>query len=160
MADGGNGLRVIDVSDPTAPVRVGFYDTGEAFGVYVSGSYAYVADWGDGIYIIRNDLITGISEEESQLPHTFTLKQNYPNPFNPTTTIEYTLPQSAFVELVIYNSLGQKVRILVHQQQPAGQYQVQWDGRDEQGEPVGSGMYLYRLQSGDYVEMKKMILLK
>ena len=163
VADGGGGLRVIDVSNPAAPDEVGFFEDKArifAYSVYILNNYAYVASGTPGIYIFRNDLITDITEEKYQLPSTFTLKQNYPNPFNPTTTIKYTLPKAFHVELSIYNTLGQKVRTLVKKQQFAGHYQVQWDGRDDKGKPVGSGMYLYRLQSGDYVEIKKMILLK
>ena len=162
VADGWDGLRIIDVSNPTAPNEVGFYDTGhEAIGVYVSGSYAYVADGWDGLYIIRNDLISGITQENNtSIPDKFCLYQNYPNPFNPTTTIKYALPQTAQVELTIYNTLGQKVRTLVQQQQPAGQYQVQWDGRDDMGRTAGSGVYYYKLTAGNYVQMKKMVLIK
>ena len=146
---------------------MGFYDTGDAaVGVYVSGNYAYVADRYDGLYIIRNDLISDIAQENNtSIPDKFYLYQNYPNPFNPTTTIKYALPQAAQVELTIYNTLGQKVRTLVQKQQPAGQYQVQWDGRDSHGNPVASGVYIYRLKAQTkskeiFDQMNKMVLIR
>ncbi len=92
--------------------------------------------------------------------HAFTLSQNHPNPFNPETVIGYTLSEASNVQLVIYNLLGQEVRMLVNGSQAAGQYQVRWDGRDALGRQVTSGVYLYRLLSGTDVAVRKMILIK
>ncbi|HQU72826.1 MAG TPA: FlgD immunoglobulin-like domain containing protein, partial [Calditrichia bacterium] len=94
------------------------------------------------------------------LPSTIAVAQNYPNPFNPTTTIAYELPRAGEVSLVIYNVLGQVVRTLVSGQHGAGRFQAIWDARNDLGERVGSGIYLYRFDSGDYHEIRKMILLK
>ena len=85
----------------------------------------------------------------------FCLRQNYPNPFNPSTTICYELPRAATVSLKIFNMLGQLVETLVDQHKVAGSYQVQWNASN-----VPSGIYFYRLQAGEYVEMKKMVFLK
>ena len=85
---------------------------------------------------------------------------NYPNPFNPETTIRYILPEASGVRLAIYNVLGQQVRVLVDAAQGAGVYGVQWDGRDAFGSQVSSGMYLYRLETGADVAVRKMILAK
>ena len=93
-------------------------------------------------------------------PLTFILDQNAPNPFNPDTRIRYSVPKSAQVHLVIYNLLGQKVRTLVDQVQTAGTYEVIWNGLNVQGQSVSSGIYLYRITSGDFQENKKMTLLK
>ncbi len=90
----------------------------------------------------------------------FSLRQNYPNPFNPATTIEYDLPEDGRVNLTIYNLLGQKVRTLVSAPQTAGRYRIMWDAKSEQGNAVASGIYLYRLQTGNFVRTKKLILLK
>lgn len=88
------------------------------------------------------------------------LEQNYPNPFNPTTDIRYSLATDAQVNLVIYNILGQKVRELVNAQQPAGWYTAHWDGKDELGRPTASGIYFARLVVGDFVDTKRMLLVK
>jgi flagellar hook assembly protein FlgD len=90
----------------------------------------------------------------------FELSQNYPNPFNPTTNIKYQLPQAVQVSLTIYNMLGQEVRKLVNTQQPAGYHTVVWDGRDNSGRLVPSGVYHYRLQAGSFTMTKKMLMAK
>ncbi len=97
---------------------------------------------------------------EIAAPQEFVLQQNYPNPFNPTTQIRYELPKAGHVVLSIFNSLGQEVRRLVDREQPAGYHLVTWNGRDQNGKPVPSGVYHYRLQVGDFVSTKKMIIAK
>lgn len=94
------------------------------------------------------------------LPATFELRQNYPNPFNPTATIEYALPQAEKVELRVFNILGQAVKTLVDEEKPAGYHQVVWDGKDQLGRPLSSGVYIYKIVAGDFVETKKMHLVK
>jgi 5'-nucleotidase/UDP-sugar diphosphatase len=96
----------------------------------------------------------------ASLPQTFELHQNYPNPFNPETQISYSLPQDGQVRLAIYNVLGQQVKVLVDEYQSAGIKTVIWDGRNQSGETVSSGMYFYRLQVGEVVQTKKMSLMK
>ncbi len=97
----------------------------------------------------------------SQLPTSFALEQNYPNPFNPETSINYDLPKESVVTLQVYNVVGQKVRNLVFEQkQKAGRYSLQWDGRDDGGQPVSTGLYFYRIKAGDFVNSHKMTLLK
>jgi len=90
----------------------------------------------------------------------FRLIGNYPNPFNPVTTIKYEVEKAGRVELTIYNLLGQKIRTLVNKQQPAGQYQVKWNGHNDRGRPLPSGVYLYRLRTEGFDQTQKMILLK
>ena len=94
------------------------------------------------------------------LPRTFVLKPNYPNPFNPTTTIFYQVPHQSDVRIEIYNMLGQKVRTLLNDRKEAGKYSAIWDGRNDSGAQVGSGVYLYRMIAGDFVQVRKMILMK
>jgi hypothetical protein len=94
------------------------------------------------------------------LPTEFQLAQNYPNPFNPSTTIEFALPQGSHVSLEIYNSLGQKAVTLAEGFYNAGFYSIHWDGKDQYGRYVSSGMYFYRIDAGDFSEIKKMALLK
>ena len=97
---------------------------------------------------------TGIENSDEQIPLSFKLYQNYPNPFNPTTTIEFSLPTSEFVSLKIYNILGEEMATLVSERLPAGKYKHNWDASG-----LASGVYLYRIQAGDYADTKKMVLL-
>jgi hypothetical protein len=99
-------------------------------------------------------------EDIAAIPTTYDISQNYPNPFNPTTTIKYQLPHSSDVQLIIYNALGQKVRTLVTETKEPGYYEVMWDGRNDGGIQVASGIYLYRIKAGEFVRSKKMLLLK
>jgi len=100
------------------------------------------------------------SDESAALPAEFALHQNYPNPFNPTTTITFALPRRADVRLDIFNILGQRVRTLVNRPMEAGTHAVEWDSRDESGMPAASGIYLYRLRTGESGSTRKMILLR
>lgn len=124
----------------------------------------------DNITILKNDLIVGIGITPAALPKQFALHQNFPNPFNPATTIRYDLPKPAQVNLTIYNILGQKVRTLVNAFETAGYKSVVWDGKNEFGHPVGSGVYIYRLsasgisqagvEAGDFRKSLKLLLVK
>jgi hypothetical protein len=93
-------------------------------------------------------------------PDAFELSQNYPNPFNPETEISYVLPNACQVELSVYNLLGQKVKTLVDEFQSAGLKNVKWDGKDENGANVASGVYFYKIKAREFTETKKMIMLK
>jgi hypothetical protein len=101
-----------------------------------------------------------LAEQAATLPEAFGLDQNYPNPFNPTTVIRYQLPQNRNVLLKVFDILGQEVKVLVNEAQQAGSYQIQWDGTNATGARVSSGVYFYRIQAGDFVNTKKMLLLK
>ncbi len=95
-----------------------------------------------------------------ETPKVFSLGQNHPNPFNPETQIKYDLPEAVQVSLVIYNILGQRVRTLADEYQEPGYRTVIWDGKDERGREVASGIYFYRLKAGDYDQVRKMVVLK
>ena len=99
--------------------------------------------------------LAGVEPGSTALPTGYALLQNYPNPFNPSTTISYTLPNSAEVQLRVYNLLGQEVGTLVQQLQPAGSYSVRFDASK-----LTSGVYLYHLQAGSFTEVRKMLLVK
>jgi len=103
--------------------------------------------------------VTGIGDGVA-VPREFALEQNYPNPFNPTTTLRYSLKDNVSVSLKIYNTLGQLVRTLVDENQTAGFKEVVWDGNNDFGQKVASGMYIYRINAGDFVQAKRMTLLK
>jgi hypothetical protein len=97
---------------------------------------------------------------QQELPDGFALLQNYPNPFNPACNIEYSLPTDCQVTLSIYNILGQKVRVLVDEYQNAGFKTVSWDGKDDKGENVSSGIYFYRIKANGFEQTKRMVLTK
>ncbi len=111
---------------------------------------------------------TGIADvSDDPVSSEFTLFQNYPNPFNPETTIEYHLLSSAIVNLTVYNNLGERVRVLVKDHQPPGTNAVVWDGKDDFGNPVSSGVYFYNLgivepgqQPGNALQTRKMVLIR
>lgn len=94
-------------------------------------------------------------------PTTYSLEQNYPNPFNPSTVIEYQVPDDGdMVTLQIFDLAGRHIRTLVNEPKDAGTYKVFWDGSDAVGRRVASGMYVYRMKSGSFVSVKKMIMIK
>ena len=113
----------------------------------------------DGAFAV-NPLVLPAPVQMETLPEVYALGFNYPNPFNPETTIKYALPQASDVELVIYNSLGQVVRTLVNERQGVGRYAFTWDATNDRGQAVSSGIYLYRLQAGEFAKVRKMLLLK
>ncbi len=122
--------------------------------------------WGtvDAVAAINAIPISGVSEPESH-PTAFHLDQNYPNPFNPTTYIQYSLPENAFVSVKVYNALGQEVKTLVNGEQAAQGHRIAWDGTTASGMPAPSGMYVYRLSAASadgklFSESRRMMLLK
>jgi hypothetical protein len=113
-----------------------------------------------GEFFVDVEVLTEISYPGSGIPQEMVLIGNYPNPFNPETVIRYGLSDRAQVVLQIFNNLGQSVRTLVNETQSAGYKAVRWDGKNNFGEPLPSGVYIYRLAAGNYVESKKMLFVK
>jgi hypothetical protein len=108
-------------------------------------------------------LIVSVEDEKETVsiqPTVYSLEQNYPNPFNPETIISYSLPEAGHVSLRIYRINGQLVKTLQDADQSPGMYERIWDGKNEFGNKVSSGVYFYRLQSNSFTQVKKMILLK
>jgi methionine-rich copper-binding protein CopC len=97
---------------------------------------------------------------DRQLPSAFNLQQNYPNPFNPVTSINYQLASDTHVTLTVYDIMGQKIRTVVSEDQSAGFRSVVWNGKDNYNNPVSSGVYFYRLHAGNYIQTRKMILMR
>jgi photosystem II stability/assembly factor-like uncharacterized protein len=136
-------------------------------GIYFTDSKTgwAVGDYGTILHT-TNGGSTWVEEDNNsvELPKDFSLAQNYPNPFNPQTTIQYTLTKKSRVTLKIYNLLGQKIRTLVDEFRPSGNYIITWDGKGNSGETLASGIYFYRLtmERNDihFSETKKMVLLK
>jgi|GEM_PF-2685566 len=110
--------------------------------------------------VIRKQTSTGVEDVFKKIPATFTLNQNYPNPFNPETAISYSLPKDSEVMLTVYNIFGQKVKTLVNQKIKAGYHTVNWNGTDDYGLKVASGVYFYKISAGSFKAMKKMILIE
>jgi len=117
--------------------------------------YRIVALLSDPALVLRSSAVTGVMDSLPPIPSEVWLHQNYPNPFNPTTTIRFSIPSSGEVSLKIFNLLGEEVTRLVSGQMDAGMHTVQWDAT---GQP--SGVYFYRLRAGEFVETRKLILMR
>jgi len=136
--------------------------------VLVTGFPLYFLQTSDArTFVLKslNDITTAVAERVSSEPVGFVLYQNYPNPFNPQTVIEYQISNfmamhASLVQIRIYDVLGREIKTLVNQKQEAGRYAVVWDGTNEAGAKVASGVYLYHLLVSDFVQTKKMILLR
>ncbi len=149
---------------PRALVTLDYDDDGDNdLAVACHGGFSFYNERG-GLSILKNRLydVTAADDEDDlpALPTEYRLSQNYPNPFNPTTTIEYSLSRSTFVAIDIFNIIGQRVTTLENSYKEAGEHSVIWNGRDESGKPVSTGIYLYRMTAGNHTETKKMTLVK
>ncbi len=100
----------------------------------------------------------GLTIDDGDIPEVYSLMQNYPNPFNPETVIRYDLPENTSVQLIIYDLLGREVRRLVDGEMTAGAKSITWDGLDNAGRQVSSGLYIYKIVAGEFVATKKMLL--
>lgn len=134
---------------------------------YVAASDGELSTRSQEIFTFTTSAVTR-TDEEAAVPERYAVSQNYPNPFNPATTIRYDVPERSRVILVVYDDVGRHVVTLLDEEKEAGRYEVGWDGRNDAGHQVGSGVYFYRLFAGSgsgdprepSVEAKKMILLK
>ncbi len=128
--------------------------------IYIAFRHYNVTDM---FYIKLDDVWVGNTTSESDLTVSLTgnrLNANYPNPFNPETSINFTVANEGLVSIEIFNSKGQRVKTLVNENYPKGNYKVAWQGQDDSGRNVGSGLYFYRMKSGSYTATRKMILMK
>ena len=155
-------FRVLDVLEPTGQIQLRFTasDLGQA---------SLVEALIDDVEILSQAIVTGIEDEQtvSALPKEFALNQNYPNPFNPATAIDFAVPNNARVTLSVFNLLGQEIRTLVSGERQPGAYSVTWDGRDDFGKAVASGLYIYKMtaistsgEAGNFTQSRKLMLLK
>jgi hypothetical protein len=117
----------------------------------------YIANEGNGIL---EPFVTSLQSESNYIPNKTKLNGNFPNPFNPNTNITYTLGTRAFVKLKIYNSLGEHINTIISDNQQAGNYIVQWNGKDAKGNSLASGIYFCQLTAGGFRKSRKMLLLK
>lgn len=113
--------------------------------------------WGN-VWNFSTGFSTSVSEQSGTIPSEYAVEQNHPNPFNPETTIKYKLPTAGHVRLSIYNTLGHEVRVLVDGVQSASQHSAIWNGRDDRGNSMPSGVYFYHIQAGEFADTKKMVL--
>ncbi len=123
---------------------------------YTRGEIGYGVS---NIFTLNTRITVGV-EEENKTPKSFYIYQNYPNPFNPETTIKFQIPKSTFVTLKIYNISGKEIKSLVNETKSVDFYSVKWDGTNNNGLRVNSGVYIYRIKAGSFTDVKKMVFLK
>ncbi len=147
---------------PNVPFQI-YADEGEVIQFYYTYSYngleRTTAD-NPHSYEIGSCNNDDVSNSEKIMPTNFALYQNYPNPFNPVTNLQYDLPKDEFVSVVIYDLLGNVVSQLVNEHQPAGCKAIQWNATNDHGQQVSAGVYLYRIEAGEFRQTKKMVILK
>jgi hypothetical protein len=147
--------------DLMGEVTTNYPTDGDPVTLYVNGTRVYPnVEWAGHGSRVRLDRVFSTAAGAGLVPDRYALLQNYPNPFNPTTEIAFTLPAAVRVSLEIYNVLGQRVTTLAEGVLEAGEHVFEWDGTDAKGHTVSTGIYLYRLQAGDFVDTKKMMLMK
>ena len=117
--------------------------------------------WSTEVNVFFVSYATGVNRSTSAAaPSSFSLFQNFPNPFNATTTIPYTLPGNGHVEIKIFDPLGREIRTLVDGEQPVGRHRITWDGLDNSGAPVASGVYFCQMTAEGFAETRKLALLR
>ena len=157
-------LLVLDITDPASPILEGSYTTpGTTGGIFISRGYVFSANGNTvGIYKFTASSVEQENQDLENAPRASSLEQNYPNPFNSFTVIRYQLlgRQLNHVTVKIYNLKGEEVITLIKGEQSAGSYQVIWDGKNESGEEMSSGIYLCILKVNNWQTSKKLIFLK
>jgi len=151
----------IEVMNPSQTLTISYdvvLDAGEHMNWVLTSDKDYILEGSGEITVPSAERFT--LELKAVVPATFTLHQNFPNPFNPITTLRYDLPEDNFVMLTVYDMLGRTVVQLVNTTQEAGFKSVQWDATDSMGRPVSAGVYLYQIHAGEFVQTRKMVLLK
>ena len=163
------GIMSINGDDPSTVdmIEGGIYGNDVYFQV-TTNSETYDANeieiWESGVnhqldLTVKTDPI-GINNWISNLPSKHTLEQNFPNPFNSSTKIKYSIPNVSNIVIDIYSLLGQKIKTLIDESKQPGYYEIIWDSRDENGTMVTSGLYLYRLKSENFTQVKKLLLIR
>ncbi len=157
---GGDSFDLSDIETAVPPAWIKYVKITDLGSIKKEGPWNGDFDL-DAVVAINSSLegLVGI-ENNSSLPGVYRLEQNYPNPFNPETTIKFEIPKTSNVTLKIYNSLGQIIRTLINKDYSAGFFHVVWDGRNDSGLKVSSGLYIYSIKAGDYSMSRKMVLLK
>ncbi len=156
--DAGDTWRVLPSTQPTYALSFASPTVGWAANINLGWAANYKP--AGKIFKFIGDLRTAVTERPASLVKGFHLAQNYPNPFNPSTMIQYELPHASQVRLAIYNLLGERVRTMVDAKESAGVKQVTWDGRNERGERVSTGVYVYRLEADEFSTAKRLLFMK
>jgi hypothetical protein len=140
--------------------KILLYDNGEK--LLAGNTFCFYNEREKEGWAIKLDqyIFTDITKNKHSIPDNFQLYQNYPNPFNPATIIRYSLPKADNVTLAVYDINGRLINTLVNEKQAAGIHQINWSGKDAENRVVAAGIYFYRIKSGSFMEIKKMILLK
>jgi len=155
------GLCIFDMSFGVNASQIGSFNIfGIAFSASVNGNDVYLAAGENGLFIVQTNQLVSIEDKTFSRPRSHVLHQNYPNPFNPTTTISYDLPEQSAVHLTIFNVQGRQIASLQDEQQPAGSYHIKWNGINQAGIPVSTGVYFARLEAGSYIQTIKMVYLR
>lgn len=161
------GIRVLNITNPTAPVEIAWYDTfpqnnrhsySGCWAVYMFPSGKIIgSDISGGLFVVRPTVQVPVStgNNNSTVADKFELQQNYPNPFNPSTSINFSIPKSEHVSIKVFDALGRQVGTLVDEYKTAGSHKVNYDGAN-----LSSGVYFYTLTAGSYRETKRMTLVK
>ena len=153
------GLFVTHGALADAAVENGITNLTWTWDVWSSDGFEYTPS-SSGERTITVDVSEMLGIDGLSLPTAFALHNNYPNPFNPVTNIIYDIPEVTDVTLEIYNVMGQRVRTLAQGSHEPGRYQIVWNATNDFGQGLSSGMYIYRIQAGDFVSVKKLVLMK
>ena len=153
-------IDIYDLSTPTNPLLTNSIDCRAAIADFIFVEEFLAVSTSAGVLVFHQDQATDVTSPDSRLPQAFTLSQNFPNPFNANTVIDYSVDRHSQILIEVFNILGQKVRTLVNSSMPPGRYRVEWDGNDQSGNTVSSGVYLYRIKSNESEQTRKMLLLK
>jgi len=133
----------------------GFDTLPTIYSLKIFNNYIYAGTYGNSLWCRPLSEMIGIQNISMEVPAAFSLSQNYPNPFNPSTTIKFSIPKSSAIKLTIFDITGRELEVLVNETLAAGTYQTEWNASS-----YSSGIYFYKLQSGNYSETKRMILVK
>jgi hypothetical protein len=159
------GSALIDSGVAVQGINDGYIGTAPDLGAYEYGGEYWIPGITWDVDSIFGETFTevielNIGENPNRIPTGFHLYPAFPNPFNPITTLRYDLPENSFVTIIIYDILGREVKSLINQTQNGGYKSILWDGTNDHGHSMSTGVYLYSIQAGNYVRTKKMVLLK
>ena len=146
------------MTEPSAPVELGFYDTGcSARGLDVSNGLAYVADGYDGLWVLSPETVTGI---QLPLPPRTHLMAAYPNPLNPKTVIELLLNEAGQTKLSVHDAMGRQVAMIYSGWLDVGNHLLEWNGTDKSGQHAPSGVYFLRLNTRSSTEAMRLVIIR